>query len=213
MSFVHTFELNNWNSSNKGQRKINFWKNWKVKRKHWTNFPNKFLKAQRNWRFRALFYDVKTKKRWICLLLYRGAVTLNVGILIFIMVIIIVDFDIRLYICQLQLRFESVCVLECKFEVKKRYLIYVTSIFDSFEIRAFVRVFKLFFKYFAFFSNILSFFGTSQIVDVGCVPWNEMYSCVFNFSMIGRKVYLNYVNAFYFLLFCSSRKRNCDVHE
>lgn len=33
-----------------------------------------------------------------------------------------------------------------------------------------------------------------------------MYSCVFNFSMICRKVYLNYVNAFYFHLFCSSRK-------
>lgn len=41
---------------------------------------------------------------------YRGAVTMEVGVLIFIMITIIVDFHIRLYICQLQIQFFCVCV-------------------------------------------------------------------------------------------------------
>lgn len=166
------FELNNWNSSNKSKRKINLCKNWKVKRKHLTNLPNKFIKAQRYRRLRALFHDVKPKKKkqktmnlyaFVAWSRDDGGWSLNFHYdyhhrrLQHSIVHLSIADSIR--VC--------VCVCECLFEVKKRYLIYVTSIFDSFGPLS-----DLLYIYSVFCFNNRKIFAALSIVD--CVVCHEM---------------------------------------
>lgn len=67
------------------------------------------------------------------------------------------------------LRLACVCLWMSLFEIKKRYLIYVTSIFDSFWQKS-VQV--LLYIYFVVCLNIYSIFGALPIID--CVVCHEM---------------------------------------